>query len=272
VSRAFCLIRSEPVYRRHGFVEGLRRCGYDVKDHVVDRNDFHPGDLLVIWNRYWENHALANIAEAKGATVIVAENAYVANDRSQRTRYALALHGHNGIGDWHCGGPERWEALGIELKPWRVFGDHVLICPNRSFGMPGYIMPVNWAEKAYIELQHITRRPLRIRPHPGNEPARKPLSQDLKGAWAVVVWSSSAGVEALIEGIPVICMAPRWIAKSAAGETLKSVVEPALIDRLPALHRLAWAQWHIEEIESGAPFQYLRDRSHQLADSLSSAQ
>lgn len=264
--KAYCMIREQPVYRRDCFVRGLAAAGFGVMPyHVAPQGA--PGDVLVIWNRYGTYHDIAKSFEKAGGQVLVAENGYVGNDRSARTRYAIAIGGHNGIGTWSIGDGKRWDDLGIKLAPWRREGDHVLVCPNRSFGMPGFLMPPTWAEAVEQRLRCITKRPIRVRPHPGNDPARRPLASDLKGAWAVVIWSSSAGIEALIAGIPVFSQAPAWVMSAASsGSNIKDIESPVLPDRLFALRRMAWAQWHIEEIERGTPFQYLCDRSSSFTD------
>jgi hypothetical protein len=104
-------------------------------------------------------------------------------------------------------GPERWDALGLEIKPWREAGDHILVCPNRHFGMRGLAMPQDWEQRTLKEMRAQTKRPIRVRPHPnGSKPAR-PLAEDLVGAWCVVIWASSCGVHALLAGIPVSVLA-----------------------------------------------------------------
>ena len=40
---------------------------------------------------------------------------------------------------------------------------------------------------------------------------------------------------------------------------MKALADPFLGDRLPAFHRLAWAQWTVDEISTGAPFRHLLD-------------
>lgn len=256
--RAYCLIRDQPVYRRDAFCKGLAACGYQVITY--DCWDARPDDVLVIWNRYGHWHQLATRFEKNGGRVLVAENGYVANDRANRTRYAIALHAHNGQGEWFPGDASRWDALEIDVKPYRERGGHILVCPNRSFGNPGYIMDSMWTEKMVKRLERITKRTVRVRQHPGNVTHRVPLEQDLNDAWAVVIWSSSVGVGALIAGVPVFCECPRWIARGAASLDVRSINDPMLHDRMPSLHALAWAQWHITEIESGAPFQHLLHR------------
>lgn len=257
--RAYSLIRPGPAYRAQAFVEGLRKAGYEVLQRAPGRAS--PGDIVVTWNRYGSWDAIASSFEAQGGRAVVAENGYIDPERyGRRWWYALALHGHNGQGKW----PEgygRWDAvapqLHAEVKPWRADGGHVLVCPNRPFGRPGFIIPAYWAEKTAAALRKITKRPARIRPHPGNDKPAVPLERDLEGCWAVVVWASSAGVAALLAGIPVICMGPAWILKGAAGRSLEEVDNPPMPERLPHLERMAWAMWNVDEIASGEPFRRL---------------
>lgn len=274
--RAYCLIRPQPVYRREAFMAGLKAAGYDVRTgapHGVER-----GDVVLMWNRYAEWHEIACQAERAGAVVLVAENGYVApggespHGMAERTVYALAIGGHNGSGHWNVGGPGRWDALEVALQPWRTEGGHVLICPNRGFGRPDLIMPPRWADNAAKRLAAITRREVRIRAHPGNEPPKVPLANDLEHCWAMVIWSSSAGVHSLVAGVPVVCEAPAWICKGAAFDSFAGIddwpsdrirAQAWCGIRLAELRRLAWAQWHVEEIASGAAFRHLLSDTRQ---------
>lgn len=255
---AYNLTRREVHYRHEAFSAGLRAAGYEVRRETPVA--VMPGDLLLIWNRYGQYHDIATRFEKLGGTVVVAENGYLGKDGNGNQLYALAQHAHNGRGQWNGGGPERFAALGIELKPWREDGGHILVCPNRSFGMPGMIMPCDWANDVAKRLKKLTGREIRVRPHPGNVPAKKPLADDLAGAWAVVIWGSSAGVHALVAGIPVICESPYWICKEAAGR-FEHIEHPAQFGwgrgRGHALQELSWAQWTLDEIQSGEAFDHL---------------
>jgi len=255
---AYNLTRRDIWYRHDSFSRGLTAAGYEVR-HTLGRA--RPGDVLLIWNRYGEYNAAANRFEAEGGTVIVAENGYLNGPKEGGDSYALAIGGHNGQGSWPHGGPERFEALGIALQPWRIDGGHVLVCPNRSFGRPGYIQPVDWPHHIARRLAKYTRREIRIRPHPGNDAPKKPLAADLAGAHAVVIWASSAGVHALVAGVPVISDAPAWICHGAVDHALECIEKiddrGGLQSRETALARLAWAQWRLAEIEEGTAFDHL---------------
>lgn len=267
--KAYVQLRDQPVYRRASFVAGLGAAGHDVR--VGPPPSVDADTLLVIWNRYDAMHALACRVEMAGGQVLVAENGYVGaggampHAMKDRDVYAIARRFHNDSSEIRAGAPDRWAALGVDLAPWRADGDHVLVCPNRSFGTPGRIMPIDWPEKTARAVRAITRRPVRIRAHPGNDPHKVPLERDLDDCWAVVIWSSSVGVHALIRGVPVIACAPAWIALEAADRDLATVDVPAPTDRLSALRRLAWSQWHVDEIAAGVPFEHLVERIPELA-------
>lgn len=220
------------------------------------------------WNRYGGNHGIASRFEAEGGTVIVAENGYLGFGGSTPKfdvhpggpkpgdYYSVALGWHNGRGKWPSGGPERFQALGVELKPWRNDGEYILVCPNRGFGVGEQVMRADWADRCAERLRKQTKLPVRIRRHPGNdEPKKAPIAADLKGAKAVFVWSSSVAVHSLLAGIPTFIEAPFQIVKGASARG--SVDAPELPDRLPHFERMAWSQWTCSEIEQGVPFKHL---------------
>jgi hypothetical protein len=150
--------------------------------------------------------------------------------------------------------------LGLQINPWRQSGEHILVCPSR--GISQTPPPRNWVESTIAELRKHTDREIRVRKHPGNWKLRAQeidasLQEDLKDAWACVTWASTAGLKALLAGIPVIYTAPNWIGADAAGNKLWRIEDPLLLDRRPMFERLAWAQWSLDEIVTGEPFQKL---------------
>ncbi len=261
MKRAYFVIREQPHYRHEAFITGLKAAGYHV-DKRLPSTPPAPGDVMVIWNRYSCNELTADKWEEQGGTVLVAENGYCGRDARGHQLYAIAIHGHNGSGQWSVGSPERWLSLAVELKSWRADGKHILVCPNRHFGMKDLAMPVDWESSILRSLREHTKRPIRVRPHPENSAPARPLSEDLAGAWAVVIWASSAGVHSLIAGVPVIATSRWWICKEAAS-SLSDIEAGNLPDRRPVFERLAWAQWTVEEIADGYPFRHLLSDTRQ---------
>lgn len=263
--KAYVLVREQPFYRRDAFVAGLRAVGIQTEVKQPTRLDRET--VIVIWNRYSSNHDLATQVERAGGTVIVCENGYIGHGGSTpkfdvhpggpkpEHYYAVARRFHNDSTLSVLGATPRFPALGVELKPWRTGGDYVLVCPNRSFGVPGRTMPPDWPEQAAARIRKKTGFAVRIRAHPGNDRPKRELAEDLAGARAVVVWTSSCGVHALAAGIPTFCEAPFWILKGAA--SLTSVESPDLPDRQSHFELMSWSQWTISEISSGDPFRHL---------------
>lgn len=211
------------------FTQGLERLGYTVVNGLT----MTPGDrdILVSWNRLGEAHRVARHFQ----TVLVTENAAWGNEFCGEHWYTMARGYHNTAGCFPVLGNERWDRLGVELQPWRTSGETVIL-PQRGIGPPGVAMPRDWP----------LRQQGRLRPHPGKH-AGKPLQEDLANAGKVVTWGSGAAVKALMWGIPVESHMPNWIAAQDNTDA----------GRLATFRQLAWAQWRLEEIRSGAAFKHL---------------
>lgn len=247
--RALSLLRDRPVYRRDRFDHGLRAAGFDVRNSIPDPK---PDDVLLIWNRYGRFDDEARRFEAVGARVVVTENSYLAGQIPGKW-HALALWHHGGAGIWREGGPERWDSLGAELAPFRWTGNEVVILGQRAIGEPGVASPPSWAEWTARKFAG------RVRVHPGMDEAR-PLEADLEKASAVLTWASSAALVALMLGVPVWYEMQRWIGRVASRPLANFGKEQANRsddDRLAMFRRLIWAQWRVEEIESGDAFRWL---------------
>lgn len=229
--------------REHEAVEaGLVASGYRVAD-------IKNAALSVVWGARGAGQA---------GTVIVAENGYLEGPGGPYC--ALAVGGHNGSGRHAARSRTRLERLGVAFKPWRETGSHILVCPSRGLRSSVVRQPERWAENTVARLKALTGREVRIRPHPGNwkaNPPKVPIEDDLRGAWACVIWASSAGVKSLIDGVPVIYTAPHWICAEAAGNRIEDIESPPMPDRTPAFERLAAAQWSLAEIASGEAFRAL---------------
>lgn len=251
IMKVCCLIRPLPHYRRTAFEQGLQACGHEI----VGKD----GDALLIWNRYGAFDELAREYEKSGRPVIVAENGYIGRDVEGRQLYALARSGHNGSGQWSDvpGRASLLSSWGVTVKPWRTTGRHILVCGQRGIGSPAMASPVCWHGNIAKELQRRTSLPIVVRPHPEELGAgpQPPLDEQLRDAWAVVVWSSAAGVRALVEGVPVFYCAPHWVMADSACRDLSHIDHPPHMVRNFA--PVASQQWTVDEITTGEPFKWL---------------
>jgi hypothetical protein len=251
--RALSLLRDSLHYRADAFRAGLQAQGFRVVDEL---NDPRPGDVLLAWNRGGVRNAHARRFEAAGARVVVAENGYLGKAWRGDKWFALAIGHHCGAGAWPAGGAQRWDALGVELEPWRSGGRQTLVLEQRGIGEPGVASPYGWAESVAPLVRG------RIRRHPGAEPPAVTLRDDLADVAQVVTWASGAALLALIMGVPVFYAFPAWIGAPACRPLREFASGPLRDDaaRLAMFRRLAWAQWTLAEIESGYAFEQLLRR------------
>ena len=249
--RALCLARSGDRL----FEIGLRSVGYQLLDAVPQ--DISPEDVVIAWNRRRCDEDTIRRFERAGARVIIAENGYIGNNGYGKKLFAMALGHHCGAGKWHVGDEHRWRRHNIRLADWRSEGSEIIVLPQRAIGEPGVAMPKEWDWQIVERLRKVTKRPVRVRPHPGKEPAATALHEDIAHAWAVVTWSSGAAIKALAMGVPAFYLFKDWIAAPMAKFGIDDIENPYLGDRVPALHSIGWAQWTAEEIMNGLPFRYL---------------
>lgn len=180
---------------------------------------------------------------------------------------------------------EKWSRIqmdhGIQVRPWRESGKHVLICLQREGGwsMQGRSI-LDWTLETITELRKHTNRPLRIRVHPGDRKSRnyldvlkkqqcfgdlefsspeQDLREDLRDCWAAVNHNSSPVVAAAILGIPIFVTDPiRSQARDVANTSLGDIENPLTPDRETWLQRLAQFHWSHEDLRSGQCWSHMR--------------
>lgn len=173
--------------------------------------------------------------------------------------------------------PDKWnqisQRLGLELKPWRAAGDHILVCGQRDGGwsMKGTDMN-QWVLDTVKQIRTRTSRPIVIRPHPknpinphlfGNIPNLKfsratTLQQDLHNAWASVFFNSSSCVASVLAGVPVFASDSDCVAWQVANHDLSQIEKPLTPEREQWLWDLSAAHWTDEESRSGLIYNKFR--------------
>lgn len=204
---------------------------------------------------------ILHAARAEGREWIYGDHGYFGRKRYYRvTRNAYQ---HDGSGDYP---PDRFLGFRREVKPWRRRGRHVLVCPNSDvyMGLHG-IDGQAWLRGVLDTIRQHTDRPVIVRwkrpPMPQPE-----IRHHLAHAHAVVVFSSAAALDALIDGVPAFVLAP-FAAGARLGLSDLSQIESPIYpdDREPVFWSLAYQQWTLAEMMQGQAWRALQESQGRAA-------
>jgi hypothetical protein len=105
-------------------------------------------------------------------------------------------------------------------------------------------------------LQRHTARPIVVRRAPQPGETAEPLAEALSKAHALVTPSSNVAIEAVVAGVPVF-VSPSSAAAPVGLTDLSLIEAPVYPDRDKWLAHLAYCQFSLEEMRSGAAWRML---------------
>lgn len=199
--------------------------------------------------------------------VIVLESAFL----KRKKYWAAGFGGIHGGADFRAEGKplDRWKLLDIEPKPWqrRIDGPMVVCGQLPRDTNVQHFDYISWCQET-VEYYRSRRIPVVFRPHPRiNEPnvygipeslfdTNPKLATTLQTARAVVLWNSTSGIDAMLQGVPVIAMGKDALSAPIASTDLDpgKLVYP---DRTPLLAKIGYAQWTLNEMLSGKTWKHL---------------
>lgn len=185
--------------------------------------------------------------------------------------------------------PTRWakisKNLNLQLKDYRITGDHILLCLQRNGGWSmGTYDVQDWSLSTITEIRKYSDRKIILRGHPGDKSARQYLDpthplcklkgfknvefssngssllDDLKNAWAVVNHNSSPVVGAAIEGFPIFVTDPnKSQCKDIANTNLADIENPKLYNREGWVQRISMSHWNFDELKSGECWAHMKN-------------
>lgn len=227
-----------------------------------------------------------------GKRVVIADsNLFLYRDTTNPRYYLRYSYDHvfPGLGQY-CDDrpdPRRWQQikqhLGVDLRPWRSQGNHILLCLQRDGGwsMNNYRVP-DWTFNTIQVLRQFTNRAIVLRPHPGDKSAagyvrtiaarcrqsnlarvtvstHRDLVSDLQNCWAMVNHNSSPAVAAVIEGIPTFVTDPEHSqAREVANHDLSQIESPQLFDRQVWVERISQFHWSHRDLQAGDCWRHMR--------------
>lgn len=162
---------------------------------------------------------------------------------------------------------DRFKSFGIPIQPWRDGGDHILVVGmSAKAAIAEGLAPHSWERETIQRLRQLTKRPIVYRPKPNWADAKpidgaafereQTLEEAFRGCHAVVARHSNVAVDALLAGVPAIC--PLGVASVLSGHDLTQIESPPMPGgREQWAADLAWTQWSVDEMRTGAAFRYL---------------
>ena len=152
---------------------------------------------------------------------------------------------HDGLGNRP---DDRFRKLNINLKDTKKTGEYIILS-EPSEGSKNYFKLHNWMKITKDEIRKYSDREIIIH----KKGSSIPLIELLKNAWAFVSNHSTAGLKAMIEGIP----------SYFTNKTLSNIGSIENIENheinYSVFNNLAYGQWTVKEIESGEAWETLKN-------------
>jgi len=265
-------LNSKPVF--DAFANSLNNNGHDVA-----YNDL-SADINVIWSVLFNGRMAGNKAvwEQQKPTIVLEVGGI-----NRGTTWKVGLNGINRDAYFGPSGnsSDRMRLLGLQVKPWKYDGEHILIAGQHDKSLQWKDMPAmaTWVHDTITFIRAQTDRPIIFRPHPRcplpaiehdfkhvkrQEPLQIKGSYDdfdmqFDNIWATVSWSSNPAIHSIIDGVPAFT-GPSSLAFDVAEQNLRNIENPLYGDRTQWLNDYAHTEYTIEEISKGIPLKNLTSK------------
>jgi hypothetical protein len=240
--------------------------GCPEEKKLIHGFQYAPADVGVVFGIYkskvpvsYPRGEVYRRHRSDGADMVVLETGYLKRGDGPDNYYAAGINGLNGRADFKNANspPDRFEALGIEVKPYREDGSHIVVCGQVPWDASvDHLDYPEWVRSTLEKLRGLTERRISYKEHPCIAPGL-PLSDFLKDAWACVTLNSNSAVEAAIAGIPVFVSDKGSMAWGIANLSLADIENPSFQDRTQWLNNVAYAQWTPAEMSKGLTWAHL---------------
>jgi hypothetical protein len=260
-------LQSEPVWQ--SFLEGCRQTGIEPVEGVK------TADMAVIWSVLWNgrmrmNQQIFEYYRNLNKPVFIIEVG--ALDRGRTWKISANHISSEGIyGNLQDIDVDRSKKLDIHLSAPRISRkDAILIVGQheRSLQWQGQPNTTAWLRQKIVEIRKITARPVVFRPHP-----RHPINMssvpdviferpnklsntydkfDINfGYHCVISHNSGPGIQAVIQGTPIIC--DQSSLAYPVSQSMTAINNISLPDREDWFHKILHTEWTVEEIREGIP-------------------
>ncbi|HKY39092.1 MAG TPA: hypothetical protein VJN18_24305 [Polyangiaceae bacterium] len=219
--------------------------------YAEDETGPRPG-VPVVWGVLRGSDRVVAYANQSGQYFFRVDHAYFSRGHGQNYRVTRNAHEAGPVRECPT---DRIQAHGVVLEPWQRGGSNVLVCPPADYlvAAHGY---GDWLDRTLEALQRHTDRPIVVRRKPQPGETGEPLAEALSKAHALVTHSSNVAIEAVVAGVPVF-VSPSSAAAPMGLTDLSSIETPVYPDRDKWLAHLAYCQFSLEEMRSGAAWRML---------------
>ena len=255
----WCFLHKNPTYREcdvaviHGTTEWIKDKYYNKAKQIIYDN--HKGRTIHMDGTILRNSTDKKLYRISLNSVFPSTADYVNQNSSS----------------------DRWNTLGIEIKPWRSNGDHILLYlqSNKGWSMKG-VDPICWAIDTINTLRKYTDRKILIRCHPSSKFDQKIFNQknihfsnlerkydvkyDMINAWATVMFNSSVSTDNIVNGIPVFLGDNDCLSYPVANTDLSRIESPDLPAREQWCYNLAYSSWTSYEMKNGIVWERFKHR------------
>lgn len=272
-SRSDALIQQLAAYLRdNGHTVGLRYFGaYHLPTEPGRKSSqYEPADAVITigWN---DNiYQIHSDMRADNRVTYAISDGFLRRGWTEGAYFAATRNGLHAYGDRVTMMPgDRWKKLGCKLMPWRepAGKDYILVAHQHTSAYDGADRQPYFIETINLLRKEFPEKTIILRPHPRDKKlqllpncllSRRPLLEDLLGAWAVVTYDSNIAVDAVLFGIPVFTRGAT-MADPIACKDFSQIKNPPMPDRQQWAHDLAYAQWTVTELRAGLPWVHLID-------------
>lgn len=228
---------------------------------MISKQELHKRVEKVACNNGWKGPVLLGLIDNKIEKLVDNKEDFLYVDHSyfmrgwDRENFRLT-RGWIHQTSIHPRPDDRMKKFGVKIEPWRKTGEKIVIIPPTEFQKK--LGCYHWTENTEKRLKEITDRPVVVKYEKGG------FAEFVKDAWAVVTWTSVAGIEAAFLGIPVFSTdrCPSYPVNSGPLEKIETPEYPD--GRYELACSLAYASWNLSEIKNIA----YRDYDYSLRNDL----
>jgi len=272
---------SNKVMLMDNFAEGVRANDdivVDFKDNQLPNTPLDAGFVLgYTLEDNFRKKIITQLALKNIPSIFVDSNIlHYARPEHEWHRYSLnSVYPDTGIYFFKDYDKTKWNQFskwhGVELKPWRTNGKHILVLAQRPKGFNMFTDQDEWLANTIATIRKHTQRPIMVRMHPGDGTRFKQIEklqkrygtsitisehsnikEALVDCWCSVGYASTPNVVSAIEGVPVYVEEPTksW-AKDICFTDLSQIENPPTPDREVWADKIANIHWSNAEVKSG---------------------